>query len=450
MNCRNYKNRGQKKINFGLTLIFSFLSCFLWAQNKDSIGTDEHITLEYCIQFALKNSPEIQNAALNEAYVGTTIKSKLSEWYPQIGLDYNLQHNFQLPTNNFNGAITHTGSKNTSGVLLGLTQTIFNQDVLLASQSAKDIRLAAEQKTKDQKINLAVAVSKAFYAIILLEQQSNVVDEDIIRNTQSVNDAFYQYQSGIVDKTDYKRATIALNNSKAQKVFAEEALKVKKSYLKELMGYPGSNNISLLYDAAAMENQILMDTNNTIDYGQRIEIRQLETQKRLQQDNLKYYKWSFLPDIYAAGNYNLNFFNNEFSNLYNTAYPYSFASIGLSFPIFQGGKRVQQIKGARFLIKQVENDILSFQYTINTQYQTALSNYKESLNNFLTLKENLTLAKEVYEIIQLQYRSGVKTFLDVITAESDLKTAQINYHNALYQTLSGKLDVEQALGNLNY
>ncbi|MBX2942806.1 MAG: TolC family protein [Cyclobacteriaceae bacterium] len=449
MNYQSYKYRGQKK-HIGLTLILSFLSCFLWAQSKDSIEMEEHITLEYCIQFALQNSPEIKNANLNEAFVETTIKSKLSEWYPQIGLTYNLQHNFQLPTTNFNGNISHLGSQNTSGVLLGLTQTIFNQDALLASQSAKDIRTASEQKTKDKKISLAVAVSKTFYNIILVEQQSWVVDEDIIRNSQSVKDAYYQYQSGIVDKTDYKRATIALNNSKAQKVFVEESLLAKKAYLKELMGYPNSRNIILAYDTTTMESQMFMDTTQSIDYGQRIEIQQLETQKRLQLDNLKYYKWSFLPNLFAFGNYNLNFLNNEFSNLYKVAYPNSFAGLGLSFPILQGGKRIQQIRGAQFLKRQVDNDILSYQYAINTQYQTALSNYKGNLNNFLSQKENLSIAKEVYEIIQLQYRSGVKTFLDVITAESDLKTAQINYYNSLYQVLSSKLDVEQALGNINY
>ncbi len=449
MNSRSYKHRGQK-FTFGLTLMFSFLSCFLWSQSTDKSEKEEYVTIEDCIQFALKNSPEIQNASLNEAFVETTIKSKLSDWYPQIGLTYNLQHNFQLPTSNFNGNISHIGSKNTSGVLLGVTQTIFNQDVLLASQSAKDVRLAAEQKTTNQKINLVVAVSKAFYNIILMEQQNSVVDEDIIRNSQSVNDAYYQYQSGIVDKTDYKRATIALNNSKAQKVFTEESIKEKKAYLKELMGFPYSKSITLSYDTAAMVNHILMDTIHSIDYKNRIEIQQLETQKRLQQDNLKYYKWSFLPDLYAAGNYNLNYLNNDFPDLYKTAYPNSFASLGLSFPIFQGGRRMHKIKGARLLIRQADNDILSYQYAINTQYQSALSTYKESLSTFLSLKENLALAKEVYEIIRLQYRSGVKTFLDVITAESDLKTAQINYHNAIYQTLSSKLDVEQALGNINY
>lgn len=185
------------------------------------------------------------------------------------------------------------GSENTSGLLLNATQTIFNQDVLFASQSADDIRIASQQQTSAQKIDLAVEVSKAFYNIILIEQQNKVLAEDIIRNTQSVNDAYYQYQSGIVDKTDYKRATIALNNSKSQKVFIEERLKSKKVYLKELMGYSGSDNITLAFDTVAMRNEIYIDTTHSVEYAQRIEIQQLETQRRLQQYNLSYFKWSF-------------------------------------------------------------------------------------------------------------------------------------------------------------
>jgi len=142
--------------------------------------------------------------------------------------------------------------------------------------------------------------------------------------------------------------------------------------------------------------------------------------------------------------------NNQFSKLYNQSYPNSNAGITLSIPIFQGGKRLQQIKQAQFQIVQATNDIRSYENTINTQYQNALSAYKSNLYNYFSLKENLSLASEVYNVIQLQYRSGIKAYLDVITAESDLRTAQINYYNALYQVLSSKIDVSQALGTINY
>ena len=64
--------------------------------------------------------------------------------------------------------------------------------------------------------------------------------------------------------------------------------------------------------------------------------------------------------------------------------------------------------------------------------------------------DNLDLATDVYNTIYLQYKAGVKTYLEVIIAESDLRTTQVNYLNALYQVLSSKLDVEKALGTLTY
>jgi outer membrane protein TolC len=434
-----------------ITLLIILLSPFFaTAQQKQDDSLPLVGTLENCIAYAIKNNPDLQNAKINENITETIIKSKLADWYPQVNFIYNLQHNFQLPTFNFNGNLSHSGTFNTSGAQFGVTQNIFNRDVLLASRTSTDVRLSASQNTKNQKINIAVSVSKAYYDLMLTTQQLRVTEEDIVRNTQSEKDAFYQYQSGIVDKTDYKRATIALNNSKAQKIFSEESLKGKDAFLKELMGYPDSQKIELAYDTAVMEKEIYIDTSQVLNYNNRIEIQQLETQKKLQQYNLQYYKWSFLPDVYAFGNYNLNFLNNQFSKLYSQTYPNSFAGITLSIPIFQGGKRLEQIRGAQFQIEQANNNIKSFQNTVNTQYQKALSAYKGNLNNFFTLKENLSLASEVYDVIQLQYRSGVKAFLDVITAESDLRTAQINYYNALFQVLSSKIDVAQSLGNINY
>ncbi len=62
----------------------------------------------------------------------------------------------------------------------------------------------------------------------------------------------------------------------------------------------------------------------------------------------------------------------------------------------------------------------------------------------------MDLAREVYNIIQLQYRSGIKTYLDVVVANNDLFSAQVNYTNAIFQVLSDRIDVERALGTLKY
>ena len=150
---------------------------------------------------------------------------------PQVNFNYNFQHNFQLPSSNFNGNLISIGSENTSGLQFGATQNIFNRDVLLASRSSSDVRLQSQQSTKEQNINIAAMVSKAFYDVLLTQRQISYT-EGYCKNDSSLKDAYYQYQSGIADKTDYKRATISLNNAKAQKKSGDESLKQNLLILK--------------------------------------------------------------------------------------------------------------------------------------------------------------------------------------------------------------------------
>ena len=79
-----------------------------------------------------------------------------------------------------------------------------------------------------------------------------------------------------------------------------------------------------------------------------------------------------------------------------------------------------------------------------------MGTYKGALSQLNALQLNLNDAKEVYRVINLQYREGIKTFLELTVAEADLRTAQLTYYNALFNVLSSKLDVQRALGNITF
>jgi outer membrane protein len=440
-----------RKILFRLLLISSFVILVFYAQSQTAQDSSlQNATLQNCVQYALKHYPLIQQALLDEQITEHEIKSKLADWFPQINLSANYQNYFQLPSAYFAGSVEKTGTYNNSTISISGTQNIFNRDALLASKSAKDVRKQIRQTTVSDKIDLAVNVSKAFYDVLLTQKQIDLLDEDIVRLERSLKDSYNQYADGIVDKTDYKRATISLNNSKAQKKIYTESLKANLANLKLQMGYPDGNDLKLQYDSSQMEKEALIDTNQTVNYNSRIEYQLLLTQKRLQQANLQYNKWSYLPSISAFGSYNPSFFSSQFSNLYSQSFPYSYAGLQLSFPIFQGTKRIQNIRVAELQINRVDWDIESAKNNINAQYAQSLATYKGYLNDYFALRENVDLAKDVYNTLELQYRAGVKTYLDVITAETDLRNAESNYTNALYQVLSSKLDVQKALGTVQY
>ncbi|SMO64871.1 TolC family protein [Solitalea koreensis] len=433
-----------------------FYSSAFPLQKEDSVL--HNATLKACIEYALKHEPSVNQAQIDEEIAETTIKSKLADWFPQINVNYTQQRYLLQPTAIFpdfnNPALgkieVKTGTQNLGTLHLSLDQTIFNRDVLLAARTAKDVRSLVQKSTTNSKINVAAYVSKAYYDVLLTEQQIKVFSEIITRLEKSLKDAFYQYKSGITDNIDYKRATIALNNSKADKKNSIELLDAKYTYLKQLMGYSANAPLNLSYDTTQMENEAYIDTLLKVNYEKRIEYQQLQDQNRLLNAELKYNKWAYLPSLSFFADYNLVYQNDSFQDLYSRYFPNTLIGLSFDLPIFQGGKRAQEIKQAKWQIKRNEWDIINLKNSINSQYSQALAAYKGNLNYFLALKQNLELAQDVYNTVQLQYRAGVKTYLEVIVSETDLRTAKINYYNSLYQLLASKTDVEKALGILEY
>ncbi len=143
----------------------------------------------------------------------------------------------------------------------------------------------------------------------------------------------------------------------------------------------------------------------------RIEFQSLQTQKRLQQDDLNYYEWSFLPSLSLYGGYSYNYESKGFPQLYSTNYPSSYVGLQLSIPIFEGGKRYQEIKQAQLELDLFDYDFISFKNSVNTEYAQAMANYKSDLNNYHVLNENLELAKDVYKPFSCGTRREQKRIL---------------------------------------
>ena len=436
--------------------LFSSKTHSVQAQNNTSDTLSAAATLEECIQYALAHQVDIRQAQLDEQITDRAIKSRLADWYPQVNFNYNIQHYLQLPVllfpdlNNPTGPRREirTGVANSSTAAFTLNQTIFNRDVLLANRTAREVLNQAVQNTANLKINVTVDVSKAFYDLLLTRQQQGILDAQIERSARNLKDALNQFKSGIVDKTDYQRATIALNNAKAQLKQAQEQAVAREAVLKNRMGYPVEKPLNITYDSTRLEIAAQLDTTQVVNFQNRIEYQRLQTQRNLLRAEIDYARWSFLPTASFFMNYNLLYQNQEFAQLYSRAFPNSLFGVTLSLPLYQGGKRLQNIRIAELQFERSDWDLTGLRNDINTEFTQALSQYKSDWINYQTLLENVGLAREVYDVIQLQYKSGVKTYLDVVIAQTDLRTAEFNYSNALYQVISSKLDVERALGSI--
>jgi outer membrane protein TolC len=433
----------KKQTCFLFAILTLILPSVLFAQTN----TDTVVTLKQCIDFALRNQPAVRQASIDQQINEKDIRIGLSAWLPQVSSSDEYQHYFKGSPLVPGGAAT-TNISEFSSLGLQASQVVYNNDVLQAAKAAKYSRQYYQQNTVSSQINVVSDVSKAFFDVLLSQKQLDILNEDIVRLQRSLKDAYNRYQAGVADKTDYKQATISLNNSIASRKQTAEAINSKLAYLKQIMGISRNHNLQLAYDSTNYESEAYIDTNQRLDVNNRIEYRLLQTQKNLLNVNVNYYKWGFLPSLSAVGSYDWYYLSNKFSNLFNQSYPNAYAGLTLDIPIFQGTKRLQNLTKARLQVDRTDLDIVNSENTINTEYVQALASYKSNYTSWVIIKQNVDLAKDVYKVISLQYREGIKTYLDVIVAQSDLRTAELNYYNALFQLLSSKIDLEKSLGTL--
>ena len=393
---------------------------------------------------------------IDEAIADQTIKSSLSDWFPQITSNAGLQHYLKQPVSifpNFSDPSgpkieVTTGVKNNSNLQFIANQKIFNSDLWFAGKTAKDYRQEVRQTGQREAINLAVEVSKAFYDVLLTQQMLNIINDDIDRLSLSLKDALAMYNSGVRDKIDYSRANISLNSVRSQKIGITNSIKAKLAYLKQLMGYPEDKVLNLKMSFDEMKKDIMLDTLQGIPYSKRIEYQLLETKLRLQRLSIGYERMGFLPSLSGFANYNYIFQNDDFSRLYNKAFPNSIVGLTLSFPIFEGGKRIHDLKRSKLYYDRLALDTVSLRNEMNTGYIGALTSYKNNLAAYNLTKANIDIARDVYSTVLSQYKEGVKPYLEVIISETDLRTAELNNLTSLIMLMFSKIDVEQALGKI--
>jgi outer membrane protein len=195
-------------------------------------------TLNEVVQYAIVHQPAIQQAQIDEEITDRIIKGKLADWYPQVNFTYNFLHYIDLQAAVIGGNVIRFGVENTSATQFTATQNLINRDIIFASSTASKVKLQAGQNTTRSKIDVVVAVTKAFYDVLATKQQIKVSEESIQRLQRSLQDSYNRYLTGVADKTDYKRATILLTNTKAALKTNQEQLEYKQKYLKSVMGYP--------------------------------------------------------------------------------------------------------------------------------------------------------------------------------------------------------------------
>ncbi len=426
------------------------------AQQADTIA---NFSLQEAIDYAQNHNSSILNAIIDEDIAINTVKKTIGIGLPQVSGTANFQDFIKVPTNLLPGEFfgqpgtqvpVKFGVKYQSLAGLELNQILFDGTYLVGLKASKTYKELSTKSLKRSRIETAVAVTKAYYSVLVSNEQLSLLDANLLRLKKSLNDTEALFKNGFVEKIDVDRLTVLNNNLETERENVVRLLELNVNLLKFQMGMTIHSELTLKDSIASLQIEQSVLVNDTSAYENRIEYSLLETQKILNELDLKYYKSQFLPVLSAFGNTSRSFQANDFSNLFNRSFPTTVVGVRLSVPVFSGGIKLYQARNAKLEILKTENNLINLRNGINLEVNQAKTIYLNGLKSLDNQKRNMELAREVLRVTKIKYEQGVGSSIEVTTAETSLKEAQNNYINALYDLLINKVNMDRALGQINY
>jgi outer membrane protein len=426
------------------------------AQQKD---TTANFSLQEAIAYAQKHHVSILNAKIDEEIASNTVKQTIGIGLPQLSGNATFQDFLKLPTSLLPGEVfgepgkqipVQFGVKYNSTVGLELNQLLFDGTYLVGLKASRTYKELSVKNSSRTKIETAVAVTKAYYAVLVSNEQLSLLDANLDRLKKSLNDTKELFKNGFVEKIDVDRLSVLNNNLITERENVIRLLALNVNLLKFQMGMTIGSQLTLTdkIEDVGIEKTGILNTEGS--YVKRIEYSLLQTQKKLNELDIKRYKSQFLPSLAAFGSTSTSFQNNSFSDLYDRQFPSTVIGLRLSVPIISGGQKLYQLRNAKLTAVKTQNELNNLENAINlevSQAQTTYLNGQQSLEN---QKRNMDLAKEVLRVTKVKYEQGVGSSIEVTTAETSLKEAQNNYITALYDMLINKVNLDKALGNIIY
>ena len=441
-----------RKILFTSLLLISFLS---FSQKKN-------LTLEECISLALENNENLKNSYLEEKISTALSKEYLSVGLPQISFDGGVKYNHEvqksiIDISRFMPGVpegteqeVQFGQTYDGRMDLYVNQMIFNGSYFVGVSASRELIRLSEKMTKRNIIDIYESVQKAYFTALNTKSRIDLVNGNLDRLSELLDQTNKLYENGFVEKLDIDRITVSYNNLKSEKIKADRLYDLSISVLKFQIGLPIEIEIELIGELSEdLINNFSYELKD-FDYSKRIEYSILQTDKNLKSYDLKNNRSQYLPQIYANYNYGYNSSASQSNLFFNSDRWKKFGTLGflVVIPIFDGFLKRSRINQSKYKIEQIENQMMFLERSINLQINQSLANFENSKESLEITRKNLNLAKDVYYASEKKYSEGVGSNLELIDSNNSLKTAQNQYYNALYESVIASIDIKKTLGIL--
>ena len=390
--------------------------------------------LQSLIEQGLKQNPDLLNAALNVQMVNEALKVAKLAFLPSVAISP------QGTLSSFDGA---AATKAYSLPVSASWNVDLFGNLLSAKRSAQMQLIATKDYQTVVKTNIISAIANLYYTLLMIDRQLEIVSdmEQLTKETWDKMKFMHDNRVGY-RSTAVQSAEAAYYQVQAQRVDLLRQMREAENSLSLLLGQPGQAIARGKFAQQSLPTEFSTGVGIQM-LANRADVHQYEMSLAQCFYDVETARSRFYPSITITG-------TAAFTNQNGMVNPgkWLLSAVGsLVQPIFQHGQIVAGLKVAKMQYEQAFNKWQNAIYKAGNEVSNALVAYNSySQKVELDGKRVQVLKQNVDDTRKLMESSANTTYLEVITAQSNLLNAEIAEVSDQLSKMQAVVSLYQALG----
>lgn len=425
-----------------IIFLWGIFSGFADAEEKSKI-----YTIKSSIKEAMTASYSLK-ARKEQLTQATNIKNQVrSDLLPKFTLNYGYTRlDAQRPIF-IGGNEIVVSSKNNYRLVGNLTQPLFTGFALISSYNLAKLGIdQSEMNIELEKLDLALRVKVAYYNVLIADAAIDVANKSVEALESAVNVAQNFHKVGMVPINEVLQAEVDLANSVQARTRTKNDAKLARSTFNTVL-VRGVNE--------PVELEVIRDFDSEIgdfeDYRElalknRPEIKLIDINLLQADQQINLAKSKYWPEVAFTYNY-----IKEGDTLGVDGSPFHDpraweALISAQWTFWEWGKTInsqREKEGFKRELMEVKNTLVD---NITLEVKRAILDLATAVENIPSTQKAVEQGEENLRVNEERYKAQVSTILDLLTAQTLLVQARVNYFSALYTHAIAKATLDRAIG----
>lgn len=445
------------------------------------------LSIDDCVNYAIKNDPNILNAALTQKAQKSAVGIAKSSYFPTLsgGTGYYLNNT------KYNGDLDNSVNNNYYGLNLSVNQLIWDFGKTSAKINMNKYNYEATGYDLENTIlNTSYNVKINYTAVLAARANVDIYSRSVKINELNVERTKAMFDVGLKSKIDvvnaqvnltdakisllasqneYQNALINLNNSMFYVNAPDYSIKDTETFNFQ-KNYSVKNEIDVAYDrknynpdsveaeikdgaimTSGIEKSDILKTytfkpyvlslEDSIQkaYENRPDLKSLQLVKRASEESLKVVKRSYMPAINASGGYAMMKRNDYGSNAIGLY-------AGVDLPTVNGMSIKYQIDQAKAYLEIANNNVDLLKKNVYFGIQNYYINMKQLEKRIPLMSQKVQQTLENFELADGRYSVGMGNYLELQQAQTNYNNAQLAFVQSVFDYNQARFYLEKAMG----